>query len=317
MLYQNNSINLSNSAGQIPSKYVYCQRFQDEEFFMANYLVTLASIILSMLTCPVIILMNALVIVAVIKRGRLQNMYRILLAYLAGTDLLVGTVVQPTFVSGEILAIADGSATTFCSIVENVSLRLANLSILSSLFHLVLISVERYIALKYPFRHDGIVTKFRLAVAVTFSWCIAGIYTLLRTLAHNLLTKVALPFLVICSLLVIACSHIAVYLVTRRHEKQIETEQISQDAAAKFLEEKKAWKTTSIIIGFVFLSYLPTVLYILLFLSDFRNQTRFILRPLVLSSLMLNSLYNPIIYCWRSAGMRREMITLVKRQNPN
>ena len=138
MLYQNNSINLTNSTAQVPNEYLYCQRFQDEEYFMANYLATLASIILNVLSCPVITVMNALVIVAVIKRGRLQNMYRILLAYLAGTDLLVGTVVQPTFISGEILAIADGSATTFCSIVENVSLRLANLSILSSLFHLVL-----------------------------------------------------------------------------------------------------------------------------------------------------------------------------------
>ena len=156
-----------------------------------------------------------------------------------------------------------------------------------------------------------------MAVAVTFSWCIAGIYTLLRMLATNLLTKVTLLFLAICSLLVIVYSHVAVYLVTRRHEKQIKTEQISGEAAAKFLEEKKAWKTTSIIIGFVFLSYLPGVLFSLLSLSGLPYQTRFVLRPVVVSSFMLTSLYNPIIYCWRSEEMRREMITLVTRQNQN
>ena len=93
MLYQNNSINLTNSTAQVPNEYLYCQRFQGEEFFMANYLATLASIILNVLSCPVIIVMNALVIVAVKKRGRLQSMYRIVLAYMAGTDLLVGSCV--------------------------------------------------------------------------------------------------------------------------------------------------------------------------------------------------------------------------------
>jgi len=55
------------------------------------------------LSFPVTIVMNVLVIMAVKTRPRLQSKYNILLACLAGTDLLVGAASQPNFNSGECL----------------------------------------------------------------------------------------------------------------------------------------------------------------------------------------------------------------------
>jgi len=70
---------------------------------------------------------------------------------------------------------------------------------------------------------------------------------------------------------------LTVYLITPRHEKRIPTEQISGEATAKFLEERKAWKTTGIIIGFVFLSYFVGVAPILADLvSSVKNRAMFI-----------------------------------------
>ena len=105
MLNQSNSAkNLSNWTAQRPSE--YCRRFQEEDYFELNYAVTLASIFLNILCCPVTILMNTLVLAAIKLRQRLHNMYNILLACLAGTDLLVGTVTQPTYIAMEIFRIA-------------------------------------------------------------------------------------------------------------------------------------------------------------------------------------------------------------------
>ena len=118
MLNQSNSAkNLRNWTAQRPSE--YCRRFQEEDYFELNYAVTLASIILNILCFPVTILMNSLVIVAIKSRQRLHNMYNILLACLAGTDLLVGTVTQPTYIAMEIFGISDGSVNTYCNIFEN------------------------------------------------------------------------------------------------------------------------------------------------------------------------------------------------------
>ena len=317
MLNQSNSArNLSSLAAQPPSE--YCHRFQDEDHFKINYLVTLASIILNTLCCPFMILMNALVIVAIKTRRRLHGMYYVLLACLAGTDLLVGTVTQPTFIAAESFAIAGGSVNTYCNIFDNVLRPFFSLSILSSLFHLAFISIERYIALKYALRYVEIVTKLRLALAVGFSWFLSLFCTLFRTLkGKSQAIGALLLILVFSSLLVIAFCHLAVYLITRRHEKQISTEQIPGEAAAKFLEERKAWKTTGIIVCFVFLSYLVGVAPILAVVFGFISQESrnvYFLRNIADSCLMLNSLCNPIIYCWRSKKIRKAITGLIIRK---
>ena len=121
---------------------------------MADVLSTLVFIILSVLSCPVIILMNVLVITVIKTTPTLQIMYNILLTCLAATDLLVAmeTVRLPTVIAAEIFAIAGGSGVTYCTIKNNIAASFLNISILASLLHLVVISVERYMAMKFVLR---------------------------------------------------------------------------------------------------------------------------------------------------------------------
>ena len=187
-------------------------------------------------------------------------MSNILLASLAGTDLLTGTVTLPASIAAEILAIADGSVTTYYTFMKNIVSPLRFLSVLASFFHLGVISVERYIALKFSLRYDTIVTKFRLTIAIAFTWFLSGVYTLFKMLIGTSLSNVVLQFLTVTCLLIIVYCHASVYMVTRRHERQIRTEQIPVgEDAERFLKEKKAWKTIGIIIGFLVLCLLPGV----------------------------------------------------------
>lgn len=311
------STNISaNSTALSPVECMYCHRFQDEEYFMENFLSTLASIILNILSCPLIIVLNLLVIMAIKRRPRLQKKSNILLAFLAGTDLFVGIAPLPISIAADIFIIAGGSANTYCEIYQKVILLLRYLCVLASLFHLVLISIERYIAIKFALRYEEIVTKQRLTMAVSFSWFLAGLLALWRTLGTSTsLVRAAPIVLVISSILVIAWSHTAVYLNTRRHEKQIRTEQISREVTAKFLDEKKAWKTTICILGFVFLSFLPALLISSSATIDLYLNLMIVnvLRPFALSCIMLNSLFNPLIYCLRIKALRQDMIALLTR----
>ena len=126
------------------------------------------SIILNALSVPVAILMNALVIVAVKTRPRLQNNYNMLLACLAGTDLLVGIICQPSSIAQQIDVIRGMSLNEFCQADRNFFIPL-----FASLYHLTLLSVERFVAIKYTFRYNTIMTPRRLATAVVTSWVIA------------------------------------------------------------------------------------------------------------------------------------------------
>ena len=99
------------------------------------------------------------------------------------------------------------------------------------------------------------------------------------------------------NLLLILCCHLSVYFVTRRHEKQIKSEQVSPQAAADFAKEKKALKTTRIIIMALLVCLVPLIVYNLL-LNVFLTGNSYIANvivlshPVVVSVILLNSLCN-------------------------
>ena len=104
-----------------------------------------------------------------------------MLACLAGTDLLAGTASQPSFIAGQIYVINGLSLTEYCRYHKETYL-IFWIPIRTSLFHLALISIERFVAIKYTFRYVTIVTEFRLKMAVISSWVIACCSAILQSL---------------------------------------------------------------------------------------------------------------------------------------
>ena len=297
---------------------VWKQEYQVEKNAFA-----MTAIILNILSFPVTILMNVLVIMAVKTRPRLQSKYNILLACLAVTDLLVGAASQPTFIAGQIYVIKGLSLTEHCRFLQETN-SMFMIPPFASLFHLTLISIERFVALKYTFSYMTIVTGLRLKIAVVSSWVIACFPGLLRSLYEEYVNKVKFtlfPFIVLNLSLILFC-HISVYFVTRRHEKQIKCEQVSPQAAANFAKEKKALKTTRIIIMALVVCFLPPFVYVL-FSYAFYNSSNYIVNVIILSHpvfvsfLPLNSLCNPIIYCYRNKTFRKTCKKLLKMKCTN
>ena len=289
-------------------------RVAKERYFWEYILATLPVIALNLGSCPVIILMNALVIIAIKTRRRLQSVYNILLACLAGTDLAVALVSQPLFIAQEILFLSGASVEDYCHFYGKTVFFCLFPSI-ESLLILALLIMERYIAMKFSLRYASLMTTPRLTGAVLCSWIISVISVILRLIPVTYSFAVVFVYVtVIPAISIIAFCHTTVYLVSRRHVRRIRTEQLPSETKTKFVEERKALKTTSIIIVFVFLSFVPSLLYGI-FSRDIRQTN---LRPLVLSCILLNSLLNPVILCWRNKDLRKVMMELLKmRQNEN
>ena len=292
---------------------VWKQEYQEEKIALA-----MTAIILNVVTFPVTILMNVLVIMAVKTRPRLRCKYNILLACLAGTDLLVGAASQPSFIAGQIYVIKGLSLIEYCRYHKKTYLIFLT-PIRVSLFHLALISMERFVAIKYTFRYITIVTEFRLKMAVVSSWVIACFPAIMQSLSEDfeIIIRVAGLMLGYFNLSLILYCHISVYFVTRRHEKQIKCEQVSPQAAADFAKEKKALKTTRIIIMALFVCLLPVIVYNF-FWNVFSKGDSYIVNvivlshPVIISVISLNSLCNPIIYCYRSKTFRKTCKELLK-----
>ena len=120
------------------------------------------------------IFLNALVILAVTMKRRLQTNANILLACLAGTDLLTGLIVYPVAIAVDMKRIFGVGP--FCTLEKLYLVALVLVSF-ASFSHLVLISVDRYIAIKYPLRYEDIVTKQRIKTGVALVWVITVLVT--------------------------------------------------------------------------------------------------------------------------------------------
>ena len=301
---------------------IICRR-RDEEYILVNTVTSLFSIALNLGSCPFIILMNALVIVAIKTRRRLQSTYNILLACLAVTDLAVGVVSQPLFIAQEIYFLSGPSQVDYCYFYKKIVF-IYIVPCIESLLILAILSTERYIAMKFSLRYASIVTTPKLIGAVVCSWMISAISLISYStpLTPPMLSGLFVYVTVIPAILIIVFCHTTVYFVSRRHMNQIKTQHLSSETKAKFQEEKKAFKTTSVILAFLFLSYVPVILDGLLRLIDILPmnypESKLQLLPIAFSCVFWNSLFNPVIYCGRNRDIRKVMLELIKiRPNGN
>ena len=283
--------------------------------FIGDFIKVLA-IAMLFIACPLVILLNALVILAIKTKRRLQTRGNILLASLAGTDLAMGLTSQPAFIAVEISHLAGGSLSVDCTLYEITRSVLVVLC-LASLFQLVLISADRFVAMKCSLRYDTVVTKFCITVAVACSWLVAVACSFVNRVSPEIVQSIRLGHIMAAvSLVVIIYCHGSVYFVCRRHLIEIKSVQPSQDVAAKFFEQKKVWKTTSFVKGGVIMCYILGFLFPLLsIILSAHKKTLDTLLPSTLyrSFIILNSLLNPVIYCWRSKVIRKAMLQLFKK----
>ena len=121
------------------------------------------------------ILLNALVIFVVATRRRLQINSNILLACLAGTDLVTGLTAQPIAIAVEVKR-AFGIE-PFCGLEKVRTIASIGL-VYASGGHLLLISIDRYFAIKDALRYQEIVTKQRIKKAVLVAWAISVVLTI-------------------------------------------------------------------------------------------------------------------------------------------
>lgn len=100
------------------------------------------AIALNLATYPLEIILNALLITAIRRNRRLQTMHNILLASMAGTDLMVGVAAQLVFIAQETFHMTEGSLLIYCTITE-IAVVMVNGLFTVSLLHLDLISVDK------------------------------------------------------------------------------------------------------------------------------------------------------------------------------
>ena len=265
--------------------------------------------VISIITCPVTTVLNALIMVAVKTKNQVRTKSNIALACLSSTDAVMGVIGLPLFSSWLIVELQGNTFGMHCELIgfTRTSLRLLTIA---SLLHLAIVNVERYIAIKHSLRYEIIVTEARLIGVSALLWTIT---LLLTFLPGNNYVQYDIGLTSLCIASIFSCQ-VVLYYETRRHEKKIALQQVSVEAREKFLREKKALKQTTTVIFFLIICYLPIIIS-RVFISTFAvlnsvNSVYFVHFTGVFF-VISNSLLNPIIHCVRMKQFRLALKELV------
>ena len=269
---------------------------------------------LNIFTFPFAILLNSLVIVAVKTNRRLRTKSNISLACLATTDFAVGLIVQPLVITNFSLFFIGSSPQTMTSTFVWVSSAVGQTCTAASLLHLLLMSGERYLAIKHPFAYEnGLVTEARIIIASNTAWICAAIAYGIRA---NIFREISVVIILAVISTVVYC-HVVIYKEVRRNTQQIIANQVSLAVKEKLLKNKKAFNTTVVIVLTLFLCYIPIWIWLILFIflngenaSDVGQITFF---PIIFLQA-LNSSINPLIYTARIRHFRVAFFQMVMRK---
>jgi len=277
------------------------------------YSLLVAAAVFNLAACPLTILLNALVMVAVKTRRRLQTHPNILLACLALTDLMVGLLVQPLHITKSIFLLQGKDTQVFCVIEVALTMSFA-IFMFATVFHLLLMSVERYLAIKHTFTHATVVTKARLVISSAVAWIAAIVLFLVAS--YSTIVSFINHVTIISAIIVL---QISVYKEARRHEKQILSQQVSMEARQKFKQEKRALKLITIILVAIFLCLFLSPIFMFtawhIFSETFSIEVQTLVRHISFVPVIINSFLNPVIYTVRKKQFRIAFIELLLRKS--
>ena len=261
-----------------------------------HYIIT---IIINIITSPLTVLLNVLVIMAVIKRSRLQSYPNISLACLAATDVVTGLIVQPSFILCRTFHLLgkDETEAILCTFHYSSIHALS----LCSCLHLMWITCERLIAIKFTLRYTDLVTTRNIKVAVITFWIVSIFSGVTRDLKNKTLLAFSVAIYIFCVLFIVF-SYLILYREIIRHKKMIKAHQLPQEEVERFAKERKALKTTVIVVGAVVLCFVQVVFALVLGALGLASSA---LVLWVGTFVMFNSLLNPLIYCGRQEEMRK------------
>ena len=270
-------------------------------------------ITVNILIFPLTAVLNALVMISVKVKSRLRDhKSNVLLALLALIDFSVGILAQPSFTIVSLIFLLDPPS-AYCA--WGVLRPVMNFLVIASLLHMVLLSAERYVAIKHSFAYITFVTEGRLLIASAIIWLLSIVQQVLSVLDITAIAHANLMFIILSIGSIVYC-HVTVYIETRRHEIQLASQQVTQEARQQFERDRKAFKLTSIILAVLLSCLIPGIIFLIVcsrFHKEITAEIMYLLHSSSVSIAFMNSLLNPIIFSVRIRQFRVAFIELLFR----
>ena len=268
------------------------------------------------------ITLNIVTIIALRKPLTIPRAVKIFLLSLAVSDLGVGLLVQPLYITRLVMMIKENTQTLYFEITLNSFNATGEFLSYVSLFGVVALTTDRFLALHLHLRYQELVTHKRVVTVVISIWIISAILMLLFIwIPSNVALIIFVPVQSVCYLTT-AFFYFKIYLAVRHHSNQIhvlqaQLAQNNEGDMTNAARERKAAVGTFYVYLLFLICYLPTTCYWIIYIST-GPSTMIIQFALYANTLIfLNSSLNPLIYSWKMRHVRHAVMEILRNILPN
>ena len=289
-----------------------CFHLPDPIFHQASqrYTTNLITAIINIVTAPLAVIVNVLVVTAIFSSSRLRTPYNLLIACLALSDVFVGLTAQPGYITYRLMENQFRSVPCFVRIVYCAAFYIC---FGVSFMTLSAVSYERLVAVRLRVRYNtffssGRVLKYALGIWIVNFSLAALQWAKINNVARGIHHVVWL----ICLLATIA-TQVAVLMVVRRSRRQVQENMEIVDEIARKQREVKLALSISVIVLVYLLLNTPVM-----FVTFYHQTLGFNLKTYNYYSwaetfAFLNSCTNPLILFWKNQQVRQRVFALLKK----
>ena len=260
------------------------------------------------------IMLNFLSIHAIRKTTSLPKPLKTLLLSLAASDLGIGLLVQPLYIT---LLLAENNQNCAMPTVSFVIIWFfANASFLG----ILAISLDRFLAIHLHLRYQELVTHKRVVAVVIFIWGFSAFLSLLdfwmasaESVTFEVFVTIFFGLCFICTAVV----YCRIYFTVRRHRNEIQAMHVQAAAQNGELGNVTGQRKSYLGTFYVYLVFLVCHLpeYCIFVASNAISKPSTILRgfvPCAWTLVFLNSSLNPLVYCWKMRQIRHTILDTLR-----
>ena len=258
---------------------------------------------------------NALILNALPKVTSLHSPTKLLFGNLAVTDLCVGLISQPLFVTIRLSTFIKMN-TDIQNYLRNIATAIDFILCAVSILTLSAISVDRLLALLLGIRYRTIVNLRHTRALLSFFWLTGIAAVLLRVFtSFSVAAIVGVIFLIIFIVISVFC-YTKIFMTLRQFETQVQNrgQQRREGMPPNIGRYKKTvWSIAWVQLALI-ACYIPFIICaIVITIKGSSGTTANTIWIFTFTLIYVNSSLNPILYCWRIKDARQEVKATIRR----
>ena len=256
---------------------------------------------------------NVLILLALCKEISLHPPSKLLLRSLATTDLCVGLIAEPLYVT--LLLTVVNQHWSICRYVA-VAVSFTSYFLCGvSLLTLAAISVDRLLALLLGLRYKQVVTLKRVYL-ITITFCVMSTTSSTLKLLLNSIVGSWYDTIVVSLCLVISVfSYTKIFVTLRHHQNQVQdhVQQPDQTNQLNIARYRKAVSSALWLQFMLVVCYLPYLILVTVAIHVEPCASVSLAFSYSATLVYLNSSLNPILYCWKIDEVRQAVKDTIRQ----